>query len=70
MCAVSEVHDYMARNVPLDAWTRPVFNEFQEVIGRLDALDKKLGQPDCHDPEKAAWMEEVERRLQKIEEGA
>jgi len=70
MCAVSVIHDYMRTNTTPETWTRPAFNEFQEVIRRLDDLDKKLGQPDCHDPQKAAWMEEVEHRLQKIEKGA
>lgn len=67
MCAVSMVHDYMRRNVPLDQWTRPLFNEYQEIISRLDRLDEKFHQPDCPDPEKAAWMAEVERRLLLLE---
>lgn len=44
-----------------------MFNEFKEIIRRLDDLDEKLGQPDCHDPAKAAWMREVEARLEKLE---
>ncbi len=67
MCAVSVIHDYMRMNTAPQDWTRPAFNEFHEVIRRLDLLDQKLGQRDCHDPEKATWMEEVERRLQKLE---
>lgn len=67
MCAVSMVHDYMRTNVPYEAWTRPMFNEYQEIIRRLEKLDEKLEQPDCPDPEKAAWMKEVEERLVKLE---
>ena len=70
MCAVSAIHDYMRTNTTPEDWSRPVFNEFHEIIQRLDDLDKKLGQPDCHDPDKALWMEEVESRLQRMEEGA
>jgi hypothetical protein len=67
MCAVSVLHDYMRTNVPLDQWTRPVFNEYQEIIRRLDALDGKLDQSECEDPAKASWMREVEERLRKLE---
>lgn len=67
MCSVSATYDYFRQNVPLDQWTRPVYNDFQEVIRRLDALDKKLDQEDCHDPAKAEWMRAVERRLDALE---
>jgi hypothetical protein len=68
MCAVSVVLDYGRENIPPYQWTRPAFDEFKEVIRRLEALDEKLDQPDCEDPEKAKWMEEVERRLKALEE--
>jgi hypothetical protein len=66
MCMVSVVMDY-GRNIPQQQWTTPLWNDFSEVIRRLDALDKKLGEPECHDPAKAAWMREVEARLAKLE---
>lgn len=67
MCSVSVIHDYMRTAVPQTAWTRPIFNEYQEIIKRLEALDEKLDQPDCYNDDKAAWMREVEARLQKLE---
>ncbi len=67
MCAVSATHDYMSKNVPLDTWTRSMFNEYQEIIRRLGELDEKLNQPDCPDPAKAAWMKQVEERLDTLE---
>ncbi len=67
MCSVSAVHDYFRTNVPMQQWTRPVFNEYQDIIDRLAALDEKLDQHDCEDPSKAAWMREVEARLQALE---
>jgi hypothetical protein len=67
MCAVSAVHDNYSIGVPLQQWTRPLFNEYQDIIARLDALDKKLGQKECEDPSKAAWMREVEKRLSALE---
>lgn len=67
MCSVSVIQDYMNQRTTPTQWTRPMFNEFKEIIRRLDDLDEKLGQPDCHDPAKAAWMREVEARLEKLE---
>jgi hypothetical protein len=67
MCAVSAVHDNYHWNVPQQQWTQPLFNEYQDIIRRLDALDKKLGQKDCEDPSKAHWMAEVQARLSKLE---
>lgn len=67
MCAVSAMYDYGRTMIPLQDWTRPAFNEFQEILKRIEALDKKLGQPDCEDPTKAAWMQQVEERLAALE---
>lgn len=67
MCAVSNVLDYGRVNIPQTQWTRDTFSEYQEIIRRLSALDKKLNQPDCEDPAKATWMREVEDRLAKLE---
>jgi hypothetical protein len=65
MCAVSMVHDYFTQQ-PATIWTRDTFAEYQEIIGRLGELDRKLGQPDC-DPNKAEWMKGIERRLEVLE---
>lgn len=67
MCAVSAIHDYYRTNVPIDQWTVSRFNEYKDIVRRLDELDKKLSQPDCDDPAKAAWMREVEARLKVLE---
>jgi len=66
MCAVSAIYDYWGRQ-PIDIWTRPTFNELQEIIRRLDSLDHKLDQPECHEPSKADWMKKVEERLHGLE---
>jgi D-alanyl-D-alanine dipeptidase len=68
MCYVSAVMDYGRTRVDPNAWTRQSFDEFKQIIDRLDALDKKLDQPDCHDPAKAQWMELIEQRLRRLEE--
>lgn len=67
MCSVSAIMDYGRTRVPMEQWTRPAFNEFKEVIERLEALDKKLDQPHCEDAAKAEWMREVEERLRRLE---
>lgn len=68
MCAVSAVYDYYRQNVPITQWTPDTFSEMQEIIRRLDELDRKLDQHECHDPAKAEWVRDVEERLQRIEE--
>lgn len=67
MCAVSVVHDYFRDNTSPGQWTKSEYALLQEVLEKLTILDTKLGQPDCHDPAKAAWMREVEKRLKKLE---
>lgn len=70
MCSVSAVHDYMRTQVPAGTWTRPQFDEYKEIIRRLDALDTKLGQPECDNEDKTKWMLEVEKRLDEMERAA
>lgn len=66
MCMVSAVMDY-GKQIPQHQWTLGTFADYQEVLRRLEALDKKLDQPDCHGPAKALWMKEVEARLSALE---
>lgn len=67
MCMTSAIYDYAAQRIPLQQWTQPTFLEFQTIIAKLDELDRKLGQPDCVDPAKAAFMKQIEERLAKLE---
>lgn len=66
MCMVSNIMDY-GKTIPAQQWTPSAWFDFQEIIRRLDALDKKLDQPECHDPAKAEWMKAVEQRLADLE---
>jgi hypothetical protein len=68
MWVVSMVHDYMRENVQPQSWTYESFNEFKKLLELLDRLDNLLGQPDCVDPEKTKYMEEIEGRLKKLED--
>ena len=67
MCMVSVINDYGRQQIPASQWNRSNFDEFKEILRRLDALDAKLGQPDCVAVEKTEWMHEVERRLTALE---
>jgi hypothetical protein len=68
MCSVSVLHQYWKDNTQPAQWTKPMLTEYQEVIRRLDKLDEALGQKDCIDPAKAAWMREVEARIATLED--
>ena len=67
MCSVSVVHDYFREQTSPKQWTRPMVNDYKRVIELLEKLDRKTDQPDCEDPAKAAWMREVEERLDALE---
>lgn len=69
MCAVSATHDYFRQNVPITQWDNKSWDEYLEIIRRLELLDEKLDQKDCVDPAKEEWMKEVEKRLKKLEKG-
>lgn len=64
---VSAVMDYGRQNFPLQSWTPDLWAEFQALLRRVEALDAKMNQPDCHDPAKAKWMADVEARLAALE---
>jgi hypothetical protein len=55
------------RPIPLEQWTRPAFTDLQVILAKIEELDKKLGQPDCQDPEKASALKRIEERLAAIE---
>ena len=67
MCMMSVVHQYVQDRVPSWTWTDNSYSDFKEILKQIEALDKKLGQPDCVDPKKAAWMKAVEERLAALE---
>lgn len=68
VCSVSVIQDYARQQVPQQQWTVPAWDQFKEILTRLEKLDTMLAQPDCKDPAKAAWMREIEARLSKLED--
>lgn len=61
MCAVSMVYDY-GRDRILD-WNRPGIIQFKKLVEEAKKFDEVTNQPDCEDPEKAKFMEELDRKL-------
>lgn len=67
MCSVSVIMDYGRTRIPPKQWTPSAWSEYKEILKRLEALDEKLGEPDCEDPAKAEWMENIEKRIAALE---
>lgn len=67
MCTTSAILDYGRLRIPDYYWTWPYWSEYQEILRRLDHLDRHLHQPDCTDPHKGEWMQTVEERLRRVE---
>lgn len=65
MCTYSMVHDW-AQQIPPQHWNRPMLNEYQELIRRLEEIDKKLNLPNCN-PNKGEFLKAIEERLDRIE---
>ena len=48
---------------PTFPWNVDSWAEYKELLKRAVAVDEILDQPDCEDPEKVAWMADVEATL-------
>lgn len=44
-------------------WTWIKWGEYQELLRKAAEYDKRMGQPECEDPQKEAMMAEIEKRL-------
>ena len=66
MCAVSVILGYMDQQVSLESWTRPVYDDFRQIIQQLEELDRKLNQPDCTDPQKKKILKRIEEQLDRL----
>ena len=64
MCFVSLVLTGMQERTQPAQYNWPIFNEFQEILRRLESIDKKLGQPECHDPEKEKFLQKIQKELE------
>lgn len=68
MCATSAIiREFMTQYPPVQHWPQPLLIDAQEIIRRLDALDKKIGAKDCYEPTKADFLKSLDDRLKKLE---
>jgi hypothetical protein len=70
VCTFSMVIDHYAP-YPEAYWTRPTIEEFRQALEQARQLDKKIGQEDCVDPEKAKMIDriaELEKALPPVDE--
>lgn len=44
--------------------------EYHELLEKAKKLDELLGQPDCPEPDKAAWIAALEERIKRLEDEA
>jgi len=70
MCIVSAVHDSIQQQFPIynstgSVWTWELYYKLQEVIKKVEELDKLAGAPDCVDPAKAKFVAEILDYLEK-----
>ena len=68
MCVMSMVTAGMGQQWPEPKfWPKQDLIDVAEILKRLDALDKKLGAPNCHEPIKEEFIKSLEQRIAKLE---
>lgn len=69
MCIVSMVTTGIQEQYPpLKQWPYQQVVDMSEVLKKLDALDKKLGNKECYEPVKDKFLQELAERLEHLEE--
>ena len=80
MCVYSSIGQWGRENLPeAPPWntfpalpgvyiTPAQWAEYKKLLEAAKEFDKATGQPECTDPEKTAWMEDVERRMAALEQ--
>lgn len=67
MCTVSMIYDYGRQRIPVDYWTPTTWPWFKQLVKEAEVFDVKTGQPDCVDPAKEEWANQIEERLRRLE---
>ncbi|UTC28596.1 hypothetical protein MARCHEWKA_00830 [Brevundimonas phage vB_BpoS-Marchewka] len=63
MCIISMIHDYGSK-LPQDTWKNPgALPTFDDIIKKASEFDRLAKQPECFDPEKLKFLEEVRDKL-------
>lgn len=74
MCAVSAVMDYYTDGLrfpyapKIETMDFTQINLLQEVIRKLDDLDKRLQDRDCNDPAKKKFEKKISKRIRELRE--
>ena len=48
-------------------WPHQTIVDVAEILRKLEAIDKKLGAPDCVDAKKEKFLRELDERLERLE---
>lgn len=59
MCMMSVVTGYAQQSTQMNHMTPVTWKMFRELLDRVDKLDKALGEPECIDPAKGAWLRKM-----------
>ena len=64
------VLDDFRKTIPVNDWSQiknpwDTFDQLKKVIELLEKIDKKLDQPNCTDPAKAQYLEDVKKVIGK-----
>lgn len=65
MCALSMVYDYGNR-FPIDYWNADTAAAMKRLIDEAKRFDETTGQPDCEDPSKAEFLEQIDALLERV----
>jgi hypothetical protein len=66
MCTVSVIFDY-GKQMPQQFWTQESFDQYMALLKAAKHFDDASGQPDCEDPTKTQWIEDIKTRLKQGE---
>jgi hypothetical protein len=64
------IMDYGRERIGPGKWTFDTWIDYKKLIEDAKKIDEKLGEPNCEDPAKTAWMKEIEDRLKRLEDQA
>lgn len=67
MCVVSNISDY-GRQIQWEEWNPTKYRDFSDLIEKAKQFDKAHGQPDCVDPEKQKFLDELDKRFKRLED--
>lgn len=66
MCVVSVVTDHY-RRYPNDWWDPTKWDDYLDLKRKAEEYDRITNQPDCEDPKKQRFEQEVLKRLKDLE---